>query len=401
MKAKFVDIQKKSQTLPPATFSILTELFKNHNGCDMDFDICIISRKTLRSEDLAYDMISDDSDVYFFSSIHSTFPPIKRLADRLEEDGKEVLVGGMYPTLMPDHAIKNFSHIATGSAETFFWEIMRDMKRNDMKPVYFQDRDFRHTDFISLGSDGKSGKGKTIPVEISKGCTRGCSHCAQASFHRKKYVKRPVGEIIKEMEEREAERVHLISDNLTLDTNYAKRLFSDMSSLGLKWFGYVEIDAARDRELVKKIKQSGASTVFIGYDSLDSENLCSSKKTDKYLEWTKVFQDEGINIRPGFIIGFDTDDYRTEESISDFYDKAGFDGISLYVLTPIPGTPFYDNLLKEGRILDPSFQSPDLSEYDFGHAVFKPKGFGQKPENLQKVYENLRKRFFIPNHKIY
>jgi len=59
----------------------------------------------------------------------------------------------------------------------------------------------------------------------------------------------------------------------------------------------------------------------------------------------------------------------------------------VHILTPIPGTPLYDTMRAEGRIL-----VEDFTQYSGGRVVFKPRLM--EPERLQQKYWNMYERLF-------
>ena len=46
----------------------------------------------------------------------------------------------------------------------------------------------------------------------------------------------------------------------------------------------------------------------------------------------------------------------------------GIDTVQIMILTPLPGTPLFNDMMKSGRLLH-----TDWSKYDVQHAVFKPR----------------------------
>ena len=61
------------------------------------------------------------------------------------------------------------------------------------------------------------------------------------------------------------------------------------------------------------------------------------------------------------------------------------------ILTPFPGTPLFNRLNSENRIL-----TTDWSKYDFEHVVFKPKNMTIE-ELLNNTRRFYRKVYSIPN----
>ena len=69
-----------------------------------------------------------------------------------------------------------------------------------------------------------------------------------------------------------------------------------------------------------------------------------------------------------FIFGFDTDTIETLRETAKAVTEWKIDIFETNTLTPFPGTPLFDRLEKEGRILTKNWQ-----KYNEGDAVFKLK----------------------------
>ncbi|MFN3467188.1 MAG: DUF4070 domain-containing protein, partial [Candidatus Brocadiales bacterium] len=110
-------------------------------------------------------------------------------------------------------------------------------------------------------------------------------------------------------------------------------------------------------------------------------------RVEKYKESIKKFFDHGISITAGIIFGFDGDDESVFERTVEFLEEHKVTMSTPAVLTPLPGTPFYRQMEKEGRIFD-----RNLEHYDGRHVTFYPKLMS--PETLQEGYYWVNHRLF-------
>ena len=69
-----------------------------------------------------------------------------------------------------------------------------------------------------------------------------------------------------------------------------------------------------------------------------------------------------------FVLGADTDTVQTVRDTVKFAMKNHIDTVMLNILTPLPGTPQFNDLEAAGRIFDKRWEL-----YDAHHVVFKPK----------------------------
>ena len=74
------------------------------------------------------------------------------------------------------------------------------------------------------------------------------------------------------------------------------------------------------------------------------------------------------------------------DETAEFVRKSEVEFPNFRVLTPFPGTPLFDRLDKEGRIL-----TKDWSLYNYYHVVFQPKHMS--PEELQLGWSRITNEF--------
>ncbi len=87
------------------------------------------------------------------------------------------------------------------------------------------------------------------------------------------------------------------------------------------------------------------------------------------------------------MIGLDGDDASVFDASYDFIMENAISVPRVHILTPVPGTPLFDQLMQQGRIL-----STDFDKYTGGHVVFKPMNI--EAEALQRGYWRLYERLF-------
>jgi len=211
-----------------------------------------------------------------------------------------------------------------------------------------------------------------------------------ASFNRYKFRTRPVAEVVEELEPLGPD-VLFMDDNITANREYARELFTAMIPLGKRWFSQSSATVARDPELLDLARRSGCRGLFVGFESLSSDNLRSWKKHKNlgqdYLEIINNFHAAGIAIFAGFVFGSDDDTPEVFQTTLDFLLKANVEILQATRMTPFPGTPLYTEMENDGRILD-----KDWSLYDFGHVVYEPRHMSR--QTLANGVNWLQSRFY-------
>ena len=87
------------------------------------------------------------------------------------------------------------------------------------------------------------------------------------------------------------------------------------------------------------------------------------------------------------MIGLDGDDNSVYQNTYDFIMNNHISTPRIHIFTPIPGTPIYEELEKENRIVHRNFNL-----YSGGNVVFKPRKLNM--EDLQRNYWRLYKELF-------
>src|SRR5205823_8585456 len=77
------------------------------------------------------------------------------------------------------------------------------------------------------------------------------------------------------------------------------------------------------------------------------------RRAGAYLQAVRQIQAQGITVNGCFILGLDGQTPAIFQQVLDFAMEAPLYDVQITVLTPFPGTPLYERLLREGRILAP------------------------------------------------
>jgi radical SAM superfamily enzyme YgiQ (UPF0313 family) len=124
--------------------------------------------------------------------------------------------------------------------------------------------------------------------------------------------------------------------------------------------------------LLSLVARSGCRGLLIGFESLSQAALAETRKgfnmRKDYRFVVERLHAAGIAIMGCFVFGFDNDTPRTFADTVDFVNEANIDLPRYALLTPFPGTPLFNRLKREGRIL-----TDDWGLYDGQHVVFQPR----------------------------
>jgi anti-anti-sigma factor len=326
-----------------------------------------------------------DVDMVGITVMTSHAPRAYEISKKFRERGVKVILGGIHPTAVPDEAMQHADAVVAGEAEGVWQDVIEDFKKGGLKKLYRAGKPASLINLPHPRRDLLNIKAYNIgnTVQTTRGCPFSCEFCSVTDFFGRGYRQRPADEVIKEVELIDARFVAFVDDNIAGNPKYAKELFRRLTPLKKEWGSQASLTMTKDPELLKLAQESGCKGMFVGIETLSTDNLAQINKTfnkvENYEDAIKKFHDHGISITASIIFGFDNDDEGVFERTIRFLEKNKVDLATFYILTPLPGTVWSKKLEAEGRIIE-----RDWAKYNGGHVLFKPKNIS--PERLQEGY---------------
>lgn len=339
-------------------------------------------------DDINYD---EDSDIVGIGAMgHAVFRAMD-IADEFRKRGKKVFLGGYMVSILPDFVKDHCDSVVIGDGEISYPKLLLDFETTGhIKPIY----DEQLTDLSKQPVPRydlllQKNIGYMLPVQAGRGCPHTCTYCSIACIYKGKYMTRPVDDVIRDIQEIKRlgfRRFFLIDDNIASNPAYLHELAARIKPLKMSWASQCTILIAKNEALLRAVAESGCSILSLGIESLSQSGLDSFRKS-----WVKVnetaallqkIQRAGIAPATEMIIGTDGDTPDSIRATADFIIKNKIPAPKFYVLTPLPGTDFYKEMKKEGRLLH-----EDYKKYTAASCVFNPTHFS--PEELETAYMNL------------
>lgn len=338
---------------------------------------------------------SSDADIVALTAMTAQIVRAYEIADQFRSRGKTVVIGGFHASNIPDEAIQHSDAVVVGEGELVWPRLLVDWLSGNLQSFYKSSSLLEMALIPAACRKMFNGKGYllTNTIQTTRGCPYDCEFCSVTAFYGRKYRKRPVDQVLIELEELRKVNsfVFFVDDNIVADRTYSLSLFDGMKGMGFKWLSHAPIDFARDKELMKGAGDSGCLGMFIGFESLNQDALSAmGKQTNRaysYLEDARAFRDHGIGILGSFVLGYDGDTPDVFEQILRFCEEARLESAIFPILTPYPGTTVRKRLEAEERII-----SSDWRDYDMEHVTFRPSMM--TPEQLQDGYNNICREFY-------
>jgi radical SAM superfamily enzyme YgiQ (UPF0313 family) len=290
------------------------------------------------------------------------------IADRLRAAGVKVAMGGLHVTVLPEEALHHCDYVIIGEGENVWRAVVRAAENEDPKRI-FNARDFAPVDVRDLPIPRYDLLGNRpynrFTVQTSRGCPWRCDFCASNVMLGQRYRKRPVEHVIRDIrviqQPRDRPFIEFADDNTFVDKGWGKELCRQLAPLHVKWFTETDISVADDPELLELMRESGCRQVLIGLESpnqsplegLELHSNFKARQASRYADAVREIQSHGITVNGCFILGLDRHDPGIFQQVYDFAVANSLYDVQITILTPFPGTPLYDRLLREGRILEP------------------------------------------------
>ena len=336
-----------------------------------------------------------DADLIALTAMTAQATRAYQLADAFRSRGKTVVMGGFHASNLPDEALQHVDSVVVGEGELAWPQLLADFQTGRLQKLYRADGLIDTALIPPARREIFKGSGHlfTNTIQTTRGCPFDCEFCSVTAFYGRKYRKRPVEQVLAELQElrRVNSFVFFVDDNIVADRRYSLPLFAGMKGMGLKWLSHAPIDFAEDQELLKAAGESGCVGMFVGFESLNQDSLAAmgkvTNKAASYKAYAQQFRDNGIGILGSFVMGCDGDTPAVFEQTLRFCEDARLEAAIFPILTPYPGTKVRQRLEAEGRIISNNWQ-----DYDMEHVTFQPRGM--TVQELQDGYDQACRSFY-------
>ena len=278
------------------------------------------------------------------------------LAARFRAQGACVVMGGPHVSLLPDEAAQHADVIFIGEAEGLWEGFLDEYLRGTWRRSYQRDcpalldgapmaskAHYHRRDFTSG------------VLFATRGCPNHCDFCTIAVMYGPGLRKRPIAEVAAEYGSFPGKRIIFWDDNVVADRQYAKELFRAIAPYRKWWSSQASVHSAADDELLELAARSGCKQLFLGLESISQSSMAEVRKNfnrvDDYASVIERVHAHGIAVQAGIVFGFDHDTPEIFKNTLDFLEANGVQNATFNILTPYPGTPLFQRLEAQGRIL--------------------------------------------------
>lgn len=206
-----------------------------------------------------------------------------------------------------------------------------------------------------------------------------------------RYRMKPIKSILQEIESLGTRHVMFIDDNFIGNVERTRALLQELIPMNLTWHAAVSADIGRHQDVLDMMAQAGCKSLFIGFESINRENL---KQCSKFQNQVRLYNETiekihrlGMMVNASLVFGFDHDNYSVFPNTLRWLEENNVETMTGHILTPYPGTAFYNRLKWERRIID-----YDYRHYNTAYAVFRPRKMSK--EELEHGYKWIYSQFY-------
>jgi len=313
------------------------------------------------------EQVLEPYDLVAISSYSAQIDEAYDLARRYREQGVRVVMGGPHVTALPDEALPFCDAVVIGEGEPAWPEVVQDAAAGGLKQRYgsvqsgycLADAPMPRFELLDIAQYNR------LTLQTSRGCPHHCEFCASSVLLTNRYKQKPVAKVVQEidriLELWKHPFLEFADDNSFVNHAYWKELLRQLKGRGLRWFTETDLSVAEDPELLALMKETGCAQVLIGLESpvdaglhnLELRGDWKLKQFPRYQEAIQTIQSHGIMVNGCFVIGLDGQPPDIFDQVFDFVRESQLYEVQITILTPFPGTPLYDRLLSENRLIEP------------------------------------------------
>ena len=365
------------------------------------------------------------ADYAFISAMAIQRRSVERVVARCREKGVKIVAGG--PLFTACHQdFSGIDHFVLGEAEVTLPGFLRDLKAGRAQPLYTTDRFPPLADTPTPRWDLlKLRRYASMSIQYSRGCPFQCEFCDITSLFGRRVRTKGTSQMLAELDSLYAAgwrgALFIVDDNFIGNKVKLKR---EVLPAIIQWMERhrhpfvlsteASIDLSDDPELMGMMVRAGFEGVFVGIETPNEESLAECSKLQNrhrdLVACVKKIQSFGLEVRGGFIVGFDHDSPSVFDKQIELIQNSRIITAMVGLLNAPRGSRLYQRIVREGRLLrevtgdntdfstnlEPKMGLEALSR-GYGRiisGIYAPKPYHARVRAYLREYHRLERRKF-------
>ena len=379
-----INLQYERNFIPLGLLAIAAKIDKKK------FNVTIYqSKKKLTGKndylELASDISKTQPHLVGFSTWCISYPSSLLVAEQIKIKSPKttIVFGGPQASILQEETLKEFNfidYIIAGESDHSFPLFIEEINKIQPNLSSVAGLSYRNKSgkIISIPLEKKQPRlndlpipaydmvpiGKSLKIDVGRGCPYKCSFCTTNSFFSKKHRLKSAERILFEMnfahQKWKINKFSFSHDIFTLNKKFihefCKLLIENQTTSGKKytWTCSARIDSVDD-EMLSIMNEAGCESIFFG---IESASVNIQKTINKNLDISKTYKIAnvcrhlGINMYASFIIGFPEETNADVEATLNCIAKLCLNGVFVQIseLSLLPGTPIFEKHKNHLRI---------------------------------------------------
>lgn len=412
---------------PPLGIAYMAGVLQENN---IDVEILDASAEDMDFKDVEKELLKRKPDLVALTALTPTIGRALETAQVVKETLPDsiVVMGGYHPTFNFIETLEdeNVDIVIRGEGEYIMLNLVQALENqsslHDVKGIVFEDKnskeivvnpeapliqDLDELPFPALNLLPMK-KYRLLDIDThmttmitTRGCPMQCSFCSSAAMHGKKIRERSVENIVDEIEylktNYDIDTIAFMDDTFTLKKRKVMAICDEIlkRNIEIMWGCTSRVDTL-DEKLLKKMKESGCITIFIGVESADQQqldNMCKNTTIAKIENAFKIAHKLKIRTIASVALGMPGDTKEIMNKTVKFVHKLKPNYAIYSLATPYPGTRFYKEAFEKNLI-----KIKDWSKYTLITPILET--IDCSLNDMRKIQAKAFMKFYLRPHYI-
>lgn len=412
---------------PPLGIAYMAGVLQENN---IDVEILDASAEDMDFKDVEKELLKRKPDLVALTALTPTIGRALETAQVVKETLPDsiVVMGGYHPTFNFIETLEdeNVDIVIRGEGEYIMLNLVQALENqsslHDVKGIVFEDKnskeivvnpeapliqDLDELPFPALNLLPMD-KYRLLDMDThmttmitTRGCPMQCSFCSSAAMHGKKIRERSIENIVDEIEylktNYDIDTIAFMDDTFTLKKRKVMAICDEIlkRNIEIMWGCTSRVDTL-DEKLLKKMKEGGCITIFIGVESADQQqldNMCKNTTIAKIENAFKIARKLKIRTIASVALGMPGDTKEIMNKTVKFVHKLKPNYAIYSLATPYPGTRFYKEAFEKNLI-----KIKDWSKYTLITPILET--IDCSLNDMRKIQAKAFMKFYLRPHYI-